>query len=65
MKQCKLNKKNTKCMGSQIKGKTGSGMELNLVFKVISRLKILNEIKEVVTSGQDPTELSYHLVKRN
>jgi hypothetical protein len=40
-------------------------MELNPVFKETNRLKILNRIKGVVTSGQDPTQLSFHLVKRN
>jgi hypothetical protein len=49
--------------GSRIKGASGSRMEPNFVFKEISRLKILNEIKEAVTSGQDVTQLSFHLVK--
>lgn len=34
-------------------------MQLNPVFKEITRLKILNGIKEVVT------QLSFHLVKEN
>ena len=40
-------------------------MEPNFVFKEINRLKILNEIEEVVTSEQDVNQLSFHLVKRN
>ena len=47
----------------------GSGMELGIIFKEIKkRLKkmlILNGIKGVETSGQDSTQLSYQLVKRN
>jgi hypothetical protein len=34
------------------------------VFKKINKLKILSEIKRVVTLGQDPILLSFHLVKR-
>jgi hypothetical protein len=50
------------------KGAPGSGMELSPVFKEIRRLEkslILNEIKEVVTSRQDPTQVSFQPVKRN
>ena len=38
--------------------------EPNPVFKEVRRLKkspMLNGIKGVVTSGQDPTQLSFHL----
>ena len=45
-----------------------SGMEISPMFKEINRLKkslMLNGIKGVVTSGQDPTQLSFQLVKRN
>jgi hypothetical protein len=55
--------KQNKTYGSEIKGAPGSGMELNLMFKVINRLKTLSEIKGVVTLGQEhphptPTRLS-------
>jgi hypothetical protein len=46
----------------------GSGMELNPIFKEMNRLKkslILNEVKGEETSGQDLTQLSFQLVKRN
>lgn len=45
------------------RGELGPGMELNPVFKKISRLKkslLLNRIKEVETAGQDPTQLRSH-----
>ena len=45
------------------KGAPGNGMELSPVFKEINRLR--NGIKRVVTSGQDPTQLSFQFVKRN
>ena len=51
--------------GSKIKGTLGSIMELNPVFREINKLKILNRIKEVVALGQDPTQPSFHLVRRN
>ena len=41
------------------KGTPGIGIELNPVFKEINRLN------GVVTSGQDPTQLSFQLAKRN
>jgi hypothetical protein len=41
----------------------GSGMELNL-FMEINRLKILNEIKGTMTSGQDPIQPSFHFIKK-
>jgi hypothetical protein len=53
MKPCKLRKKEKK------------KKKLNPVFKEINRLKILNGIKGVVTSGQDPTQLSFHFIKGN
>ena len=34
-------------------------MELNLVFKEKNRIKIFDGIKGVVTSEQDPTQLSF------
>lgn len=43
------------------KGALGSVKELNPVFKEINRLKkslVLNGIKEIVTSEQDPAQLS-------
>lgn len=43
---------------SKIKGAPGSGWKLNPVFKEINILTILNGIKEIVTSGQDLTQLS-------
>jgi hypothetical protein len=51
--------------GSRIKRAPGSGMELNPVFKEVNKWKLLNGIKGVVTLGQDPTQLSFHLMKRN
>jgi hypothetical protein len=44
------------------KGEPGSGKELNPVFKDTYRLKkslMLSEIKGVVTSEHDPTQLSF------
>jgi hypothetical protein len=43
----------------------GSEMELNTMFKEINRLTILSEIKGMMTSGQDSTQLSFHLAKWN
>lgn len=43
------------------KGAPRNRMEINPVFEKINRFKILGE----VISGQDPTRLSFHLVKRN
>jgi len=43
----------------------GSRVGLNPWFKEIKGLKILNGIKEVMTSGEDPIQLSSHLVKKN
>ena len=51
--------------GSRIKGATGSGKELNPLFKEINRLKILNGIKGVIASDQDPTQISFHFIIRN
>lgn len=51
--------------GSRSKGAPGSGKELNPVFNEINRLKVLNGIKGVVTSGQVPTQISFHFIKRN
>ena len=59
MGRSKLSKKKYKVYGSRTKGVSGSRVELNPVFKEINQLKI-SEIKEVVTSGQDPTYLSFH-----
>jgi hypothetical protein len=47
------------------KGIPGSRMEPNPVFKEINKLEILNRIKGVVALGQDPTQLSFCLVRRN
>jgi hypothetical protein len=60
----KLHKKKYKIYGSGIKGAPGSTVELSPVFRVIIRLKIFSGIKGVVTSGQDSTQLSFHLLKR-
>ena len=60
VKQSKGNKKEYKIYDSRRKGASGSGMKLNPAFKEINRLKM--------GSGdlrQDPTQLSFHLVKRN
>ena len=48
MKHSKLRKEKYKMYGLRIKAASGSGMELNPVFKEINRLKILNGIKGVV-----------------
>jgi hypothetical protein len=43
-------------------------MELNLLLEEIKSLKkslILNEIKGVVISEQDPTQINFHVVKSN
>lgn len=50
--------------GSRIKGAPGSEKELNPVFKEINRLNMLNGIKGVVILEQDPTQLSFYLLKR-
>ena len=60
----KLYKKKYKLYGSWIKEAPGSRTEVNPMFREINRLKILNGIKGVVTLGQDPIQLSFHLVKR-
>ena len=68
MKRSKLSKEKYKMYNLRRKGAPGSGMELSPVFKEIRRLEkslILNEIKEVVTSRQDPTQVSFQPVKRN
>lgn len=62
IKCSKLRKDKYKTVCSKMKD-TWRRMELNPVFKEINRLKILNEIKWLVTTGQDPTQLSLHLVK--
>ena len=57
-----------KMYNSRRKGALGSRMMANPVFKEINRLRkilMLNGIKAVVTSGQDPIQLSFQLVKRN
>lgn len=51
--------------GSRIKVVPEIEKELNSVFRKINRLKILKGIKGVVTSGQDPTQISFHFIKRN
>jgi hypothetical protein len=51
-------------MNSRRIGAPGSKIELTPVFKGINRFKILNEYR-VETSMQDPTQLSFHLVRRN
>lgn len=62
MKQYKLRKK---VYGSRIKGAPESGKELNPLFKEINRSKLLNGIKGVVASDQDPTQRSFHFIIRN
>lgn len=56
------------------KGAPGSGMHLNPVFKEIKeKIKeniqrkglMFSGIKGVVTSGQEPTQVSFQTVKRN
>jgi hypothetical protein len=61
MKCSKLRKEKKKMCSLRIRRTPGSGMELNLVFKEINRLKISNGIKGVVTLGQDPTKLNFIL----
>lgn len=51
--------------GSRIKVVPEIGKELNSVFRKINRLKIFNGIKGEVTSGQDPTQVSFYFIKRN
>jgi hypothetical protein len=63
MKHCKIRKEKYKMCVSRIKGTPGSSMELKPVFKKISRLKILSGIKGVMSLGQDPTQLNFHLLK--
>lgn len=49
------------------KGAPENRMELNPMFKDMQNLKkswMLNGLKGVVTSGQDPTHVSFQLVKR-
>ena len=63
-----MSKKEYKMYSSRRKRGTRKWMELNPVFKETNRLKeilMLNEIKEVETSGQDLTQLASHLVERN
>ena len=45
----------------------GSGMEQNSVFKEINRLKkswMLNRVKGGVTSGNNPTQISFQFCKK-
>jgi hypothetical protein len=63
IKHSKLREKKYKMYGSRVKGAPGNGTKPNPLFKYINRLKILNGIKGVVTSWQDPTQLSFHLVE--
>ena len=49
----------------ETKGVPGSGMELNPVFKEVNRLKKSLMLSGIVTSRQDPTQLSFQFVKRN
>lgn len=61
MKRSKLSKEKYKMYSLMRKGALGSVKELNPVFKEINRLKkslVLNGIKEIVTSEQDPAQLS-------
>lgn len=39
-------------------------MELILVFKEITRLKILNGVERVMASRQESTQLSFYLLKK-
>ena len=64
MKRNKPSKEKYKMYNLRRKGAPGSGIELTPVFKGINRFKILNEYR-VETSMQDPTQLSFHLVRRN
>lgn len=45
------------------KGEPGCGIELNPVFKELNGLR--SEIKGGVTSGKDPTQLSFQVEKKN
>ena len=68
MKRIQLGKDKYKMYNLKNKRASGNRMELSSMFKEINRLiesLRLNRIKGVVTSGQDPTELSYKLMKRN
>ena len=58
----KLRKYNYKMFRLRPGEKQGSRMESNVVFNKIIRLR--NRINEVVTSEQDPTQLSFRLVKK-
>ena len=64
-KHSKLKKKKYKIHDSKSKEAPENGVKLNPEFKEINRLKILNKIKGVVTSGQDSTQLCFHLLKQN
>ena len=59
MKRSKQNKENY----LRRKGAPESMMELSSIFKEVNTLK--NRIKGVMTSGQDSTQLSFQLVKKN
>lgn len=66
-KRSNLSKEKYNMYSSRRKGTPGSGVELNPEFKKINRFKkslILNERKGVVTSKQDPTQLSFQFMKR-
>ena len=63
MKRSKLNKEKYKLYRLSRKEVPKSGMELSPAFKEINRLR--SGIKGVVSSGEDPTQLSSHLVKSN
>ena len=49
----------------ETKGVPGSEMELNPVLKEVNRLKKSLMLSGIVTSRQDPTQLSFQFVKRN
>ena len=68
MKKSTLSKEKYNMYNLRRKLAPGSVMELSLVLKEINRFKkslMLSGIKGVVPSGQDPTQLSFQLVKRN
>jgi hypothetical protein len=68
MKRSKLSKKKYKTYSLRGEGTSESGMEVSSVFKEINRLKrslMPNGIKVVLVSGQDPTQLSLQLLRRN
>jgi hypothetical protein len=68
MKKYKLSKKNYKMYSLRRKGAPGSLVALNPMFKEIKRLMkslVSGEIKRVVTSGQDPTQPNFQIVKKN